>query len=213
MEKLKQKIIELMKADNYIEALIYCGKILRFNPNDTEILDKALFIHKRIIDANEEMKAETAEEYTDRGIALFYLNHYEDAINDLNAAIELDVNFDYAWKTRSLVYFISSKFNLAERDIRKAIEINPTAEYFHDLGNILSSKNSKDYESIDCFKKATELNPTSEYYWNDYALDLGEKGKIQESLNAFNKALEINPNYEDAKVNFDYLLKIMKKSK
>lgn len=34
MKNHKQKIAELMKADNYAEAFIYCGKALRENPND-----------------------------------------------------------------------------------------------------------------------------------------------------------------------------------
>ncbi len=40
MENYKQKIAELMKADKYADAFIYCGKALRENTNDGDHLNK-----------------------------------------------------------------------------------------------------------------------------------------------------------------------------
>lgn len=214
MKKNYHEIIEkLINEDNYVQALIHCGKAFRINQNDSFAIEKAKFIINRITEAHLDMQVKTAEDFTNRGIAFFYSEQLEQALEDFKSAIEIDSKFDYAWKSRSLVYFIKKQFKLAENDIRKAIELYPCAEYFNDLGNILSSQNPKNHESIDCYIKATQLNPNSELYWYNYAVDLGEKGKLQVSLNAFNKALEINPNYEDAQVNRDYLLKLMDKSK
>lgn len=209
--KFKQIIEELMRRDKYVDALINCGKALRLNQNDPYAIEKAIFIINRIKDAHLDMEVQSAEEYTNRGIAFLYSKQIDQAIVDFNSAIELDDTFDYAWKSRSFAYYMTTQLNLAEHDIRKAIELYPCAEYFNDLGNILSSQNPKNHESIDCYIKATQLNPNSELYWYNYAVDLGEKGKLQVSLNAFNKAIELNPSYEDAIVNRDYVKSFLNK--
>lgn len=213
MENIKQKIVELMKADKYADAFIYCGKALRENPLDQDVQQTATFIFKRIQDAHIEIEASTAEEYTMRGIAHLYANQIESAMYDFNMAIQTDDVFDYAWKSRSFLYFISGQLIQAERDIRRALEINPTGEYFNDLGNIISQQDNSNPESLDYYLKATELNPDVEQYWYNYGSDLAEKGKLNEAIEAFNKSIELNPNYEDAIVNREHVIEFLNSSR
>lgn len=205
MENYKQKIAELMKADKYTDAFIYCGKALRENPYDSEVQQTAAFIFQRIQDAHIDIEAMTAEEYTLRGIAYLYSNQMGFALHDFDKAIEQDENYDYAWKSRSFLHFISEQLIAAERDIKKAIEINPTGEYYNDYGNIKSQQNQKNPESLDYYLKAVQLNPEVEMYWYNYGIDLAEKGNLLGAIEAFDKAIELNPNYEDAIINRDYV--------
>lgn len=188
MENYKQKIAELMKADRYADAFIYCGKALRENPHDEDVQQIAI-----------------------RGIAHLYANQIESALYDFNLAIEADNEYDYAWKSRSFLNFISGQLYQAERDIRKAIDINPTGEYHNDLGNIKSQQDNSNPESLDYYLKAVQLNPVVEMYWYKYGSVLAEKGKLKEELIAFDEALKLNPNYEDAIVNRDYILSHLNK--
>jgi len=125
-------------------------------------------------------------------------------MNDLNKAIELDENHDYAWKTRSFLFFMTGYFLEAERDIRKAIELNPCAEYFNDLGNVICELNPFNLESIDCFKKAVELSEVKDGYLYNLGCDYAEKGQIIEAIKTFEEALIINPNNEDASHNLKH---------
>lgn len=197
----KQEIADLMKADNYAEAFIYCGKAFRENQNDSEIQQIAAFIFKRIQDAHIEIEANTTEEYTLRGIAYLYANQLNSALYDFDCAINKDETYDYAWKCRSFLFFITGNFNEAERNISKAIKLNPIGEYYNDLGNIFAQKDPQNLESLKHYLKAIELSPEVEMYWYNYGVDLAEKGKLTESITAFDQALILNPNYEDAQVN------------
>lgn len=210
IENFKQKIDELMKADNYPEAFIYCGKALRENPHDQEVQQKALFIFKRIQDAHIEIEPNNAEEYTLRGIAFFYAGQIESSLYDYTKAIESDEKFDYAWKCRHLIYYFMKKLNLAERDIRKAIDLKPTGEYYNDLGNVLSMGDPNSLESLASFKRATEMSPENEMYWYNYGVDLGDKGRLTEAIEQYNKALELSPHFEDAIVNRDYCMNLLR---
>jgi tetratricopeptide (TPR) repeat protein len=213
MEALKHKIAELMKADKYADAFIYCGKALRENPHDEVVQKKAAFIFQRINDAHIEIEATTAEEYTLRGIAHFYANQIESAMYDFNMAIETDDTFDYAWKSRSFLHFVSGQFDQAERDIRRALDINTTGEYYNDLGNIKSQQDNSNPESLDYYLKATELNPEVEQFWYNYGSDLAEKGKLFDAIEALNKAIELSPNYEDAIVNREHIIEFLNSRK
>lgn len=207
----KQKITELMKADKYADAFIYCGKALRENPNDIEVQQKAAFIFKRIQDAHIEIEANTAEEYTMRGIAYLYAQQFDSALYDFDSAIHEDETFDYAWKSKSLTYFITGQFNLAERNIRKAIELNPIGEYYNDWGNIITKIDTQNQESLTYYLQAVTLNPEIEMYWYNYGIDLAEKGKLIEAIAAFDEAIKLNSNYEDAIVNRDYVSNYLRK--
>lgn len=213
MEALKHKIAELMKADKYADAFIYCGKALRENPHDEDVQQIASFIFQRINDAHIEIEATTAEEFTLRGIAHLYTNQIESALYDFNLAIEEDNEYDYAWKSRSFLYFISGQLNQAEKDIRRALDINPTGEYYNDLGNIKSQQDNSNSESLDYYLKATELNPEVEQFWYNYGSDLAEKGKLFDAIEALNKAIDLSPNYEDAIVNREQIIEFLNSRK
>lgn len=194
----KQKITKLMQADKYADAFLFCGKALRENPFDIEVLEKTTFIFQRIQDAHIDLAPATAEEYTLRGIAYFYSRQYDLCIADCTNAIKLDDNYDYAWKCRHLAHLYTSNLTLAESDIRKAIDIRPTAEYYNDLGTVISGRPGINMESLDCHLKATQLEPNHSLYWYNYGVDLAEKGYVSEAIRMFDKAIELFPNYDDA---------------
>lgn len=166
MNNHKLKIAEFIKADKYADAFIYCGKELRENPNDQEVCETAAFIFQRIQDAHIEIDAKTAEEYTLRGIAYFYVGQVESSIHDYSKAIELDETYDYAYKCRHFSYAASGKINESLKDIIKAIELNPSSGlYYFDCANLLSHIPDKKAKSLDYYHKSVELDPINFLFW------------------------------------------------
>ena len=214
MENYTAIINELITKDKYAEALIYCGKALRENPKNEDVINKAVFIFKRIQDAHLDLEPTNAEEYTLRGIAYFYIGEIDSSIHDYTKAIELDKNYDYAFKSRHIINFIMGNLSTAENDIRRAIEINPIAEYYNDLGNVISSISNSNFESLDCYLKAVQLEPQIESFWYNYGCDLADKGQFENAIEKLDKAIVLNPNYEDALFNrkcfIDHLRKLNK---
>lgn len=204
MKNYLPEIEALMKADKYPKAFELCALALRDNPRNEKVIELFSFIFQRIQDAHIDLEPKTAPEFSMRGIAYFYSGDFNSALNDLNKAIELDENHDYAWKTRSLIYFFSKEFQLAERDIRQAIEIFPCAEYYSDLGNVISQMNPNNYESIDCYLKAVELSEIKDAYLYNLGCDYAEKGKLLEAIKIFEEVLRINPKNEDAVHNLNH---------
>ena len=53
------------------------------------------------------------------------LERYDEAINDYNAAIELNCYYELAYYNRGLTYMILKKYEKAYKDMLKAVDINP----------------------------------------------------------------------------------------
>jgi tetratricopeptide (TPR) repeat protein len=69
--------------------------------------------------------AETAEEYSKRGVANEEQGNYAQAISDLNKAIEINPKYAEAYANRGDVYFSEGNFSQAISDYTKAIGIDP----------------------------------------------------------------------------------------
>lgn len=209
--ELKKRIAEFIVQDKYVDALIECGKALRIDAQDTQVIDIVIFLNSRILEAHGDMQCQTAEDYTHRGIAMFYSDKMGDALLDYNRAIDLDSNYDWAYKCRHLIYASEGKIKEAHQDLLTAIKINPSGEYYNDLGNLLGLLQKKD-ESLSCHLKAVELCPDIAQYWYNFGVGLMEHGYFQDALLKYNKAIELWPQYEDALVNRQYVQSLLNKN-
>lgn len=63
-----------------------------------------------------------------KGMALFYLNNYEDAIAEFNKILELEPTLGKIWYHRSMAFFMLNKFENAQHDLKKAQELNAVTE-------------------------------------------------------------------------------------
>ena len=64
-----------------------------------------------------------ADAYYDRGYSYYEVAHYEEALADLNRAIELNPEEARYYAHRSLIYLFTDRLDLAEADEEKSDEL------------------------------------------------------------------------------------------
>lgn len=187
----------------YDRAIMYIGKALAFQPEDTEY-----YYHK------------LAEAYHGRGIENFYCPEPDDAIADLSKAIELDPanaehysgrafiysmladyywdKADYYWYQNEnqlyeecLTSFIDSN-NKAIADFTKAVELAPEcAEFYFSRGQCYAGNG--DYaRAITDFTKAIELGREDWAVYFNRACAYREVGDRNKALADYRKALTLS---------------------
>ena len=98
-----------------------------------------------------------AKVYYNRGIDYRLKGQYEQAISNLNKALEINSRYAVAFYNRGLVFQDKGQYNLAISDFRKAIEINPKdPAAYCSRGIIYFIKNEYDKAWND-FKRAQTL--------------------------------------------------------
>jgi tetratricopeptide (TPR) repeat protein len=142
----------------------------------------------------------TAVEWFAKGHASFLSEDFNNAIDALTKAIELDPKFTKAYGDRGVCYGQLGKYSQALEDFNKVIELEPKNAVgytsrglaYHSLGN------SRD--AIKDFDKAIKLNPPriAEVYFIR-GLVYGEMGNPRQSIKDFDKAIKLKtPNLEEA---------------
>lgn len=63
-----------------------------------------------------------------KGIALFYLNRYDEALAEFNKILEIDPTLGNIWYHRSMAFFMLNKFENAQHNLGKAQELNAVTE-------------------------------------------------------------------------------------
>src|SRR5688572_2694021 len=66
-----------------------------------------------------------AERYLERALDYYTKKKYEDAIEDLDAAIEVEPRNGELYATRGYIHYEAGTLHLAEADFKKALEIDP----------------------------------------------------------------------------------------
>ena len=171
---INKALAEWAKKDSdYIQAIIDCN----------------IYMNKSIENKNSPVC------YALKSDCEYELKKYEDALDDINKAIELQ-NKEYAtdYHSRAKIYYQLEKYANAVEDWNKALEIDP--EYNIDYYNKgYANHIIEQYtESIDDFTKYLLKNPDCCGAYNNRGLC---KYKLEDYLGAiedYNKAIELVPN-------------------
>jgi tetratricopeptide (TPR) repeat protein len=149
-----------------------------------------------------------ARPYTNLGKALLHKKRFDEALDNLLKAIQIDPNYIEARLNLGFVYETNGDTDKAIEQYRKAIQINPSfAKAYNNLGVSLLKQDKTD-EAIQNIQKALQLDPGLAAAYMNMGTALAEQNKFEAAIEYYNKALQINPNI--ARVQFllgDALLK------
>jgi protein O-mannosyl-transferase len=144
--------------------------------------------------------------YNNRGGTYLVEKKYEQALADLNKAIQLRPGYAEALNNRGIILSDKKRSNEALNDLNKAIESRPDyADALNNRGIILLELN-RNPEALNDFNKAIELRPAyAEAYYNRGLLFMNEK-KYDQAVKDYDKALELRPGYPEAIINRGIIL-------
>ena len=185
--------IVLLVLNRSKEALVAIDSAITLQLNRSE---EALVA----IDSAITLQPYSANLYNQKGMILFDLKRYREALADYNRAIAINPNSAY-YNYRSLVYADQGKLDLALADHNKAIAINPNfASAYNNRGNLYSDQEKLDLALAD-YNKAIAIDRNfAEAYYNRGGLYKNQE-KLEKALADYNKAIALDRNFAEAYYN------------
>jgi tetratricopeptide (TPR) repeat protein len=133
----------------------------------------------------------TADGYNARAKSLLALERYREAIDDLNAAIEMNPDFALAYWGRARILEKQGKLDEALQDYDTAIRLAPENAEIHTSRGLYYCFSNEDYQkSVDDFTKAIELGPINWLHYANRALTHYKSGYYAEAVKDCTDAIE-----------------------
>lgn len=148
----------------------------------------------------EDEELTTADQYLSRALAYDINNDYEQALQYVNKAIQLNPNFSYAYDFHGNLYLKKGDYNSAVTDFNIMIQLNSqNAEGYINLGRAYIEKGDIDY-AIELFTKAIEINPNNvnaySFRYSSYEI----KGNLDLAIEDCETVLRLEPNSQYANI-------------
>jgi Tfp pilus assembly protein PilF len=156
-----------------------------------------LFIYLVILTAGARaQEPNSADQYSQRGIARFQKNDLDGAIADFTKVIEMNgKDQEFCYYFRGLAFYRKGNSNQAIEDLSKAIALKPDPRFFDDRGNLLARQGELDRAMVD-LNKAIELAPQYAKAYGDRGLIRLMRGETAEAELDFKKCFEIDSSLE-----------------
>lgn len=139
-----------------------------------------------------------AAKLLEQGKTLIELQRYEEAINILDQALQIDSKYPEAWVKRGQALSKLQKYEEAQKSYEEALKIKSEySQAWYERG--LALENLNRYElAQESLIKAIEIQPNyAEAWYNLGKIQIKEK-KYQEAYISLSKATEIKPDYSEA---------------
>lgn len=127
------------------------------------------------------------------GLAYYDLKKYQEAIKNLNRAIEIDPRFDDAYNNLGIIYSDLGNYQEAIKNYDKAANLYPLHRdvYLNRCGAYIRIGNYRQ-AIMDC-TEAIKINPLDEAAYYNRGLAHYNLGIYQQALNDLTSAIKINP--------------------
>ena len=141
-----------------------------------------------------ENQSDLAEEWNNKGVALYYQDNYDEAIKAYDEAIRLDPNLANAWYNKGTALNSQGKYDEAIKACDEAIRLDPNlAAAWCSKGAALFSQGKYD-EAIKACDEAIRLDPNLAIAWYNKGNALNALGRSTEADTAFARARELGYN-------------------
>ena len=127
------------------------------------------------------------------GIIYHNLNHFDEAVNAYQRAIEYNPKDSVIWAHLSDVYRDQGRMQDAINACKKAINLDPKdAGPWNNLGNVYFAQGRND-DAIRAYQKAIDLSPKDARPWNNIGNVYRQQGRSKDAIHACQEAIKLNP--------------------
>ncbi|MEM2933453.1 MAG: tetratricopeptide repeat protein [Methanocellales archaeon] len=165
--------------------------------NFSELKVEFLRIYEKVTGKIYEIQVEiehlTAADWNHKGLSLYSIGRYEEALACFDRAIELERDDALIWNNKGLALYKAGKLEEALDCFDRALLLNPRyPSAWNNRGLALKSLGRVN-EAISCFDRALELDPKDAPAWNNKGLAFQSIGRFQDAVPCFDRALELDP--------------------
>ncbi len=138
----------------------------------------------------------TSEAYWSKGKSLDALERYEECVEALDIAIQMDPLYADAYSLKGDVLHSLGRYEEAHKYMDRAIEMNPNVfTYWNNKGYSYNHVGRYD-DAIKCFDRAIECDDAVENAYCHKGYSYFKLGDLELAMQLYNKALDIAPAYE-----------------
>ncbi len=199
LDKMITDEIKALREDNksVVEVM---KEISEYMKNSIEMLGTKL---EEISAREEELikreKTQTAKEYNDRGIVLYYRSMYKSAIEEFKKTIELDENLTEVYNNIAMAYMAIGEYENARNYLKIALEKDPDFTEAH-LNMAFVYYKEKDFDkALEMYSNIVNAYPSFARAHTQLGSLLFEMKKYEEAEKEWEKALALNPYDEEAR--------------
>jgi tetratricopeptide (TPR) repeat protein len=191
---------------HYPDAMADINKVLSTSPNniDARFAKAMVFFGQGQKDSTNRWLDNTlgigkhAEAYYYKGIIMYQVGDYDEAIKDYSGAIEIKPDYAYAYNDRASAKRAKKDLAGAIADYEKALSLNPSFVFiYNNLGS--AYRLNKNYDkAIEYYTKAMNAKPEYLLALNNRGAAKLEAGKLDEAKKDFEEVLTKDPKNSNA---------------
>ena len=133
-----------------------------------------------------------ANQWFENGVDYYREENYDNAIEAFNKAVQLNPQYDEAYRFRGLSYHSKGQYDLAIDDFTKELILNPRSSSYDERGLSYHAKGQYDLAIAD-YTKAIELFPGWELAYFHRGDSYHEKGQYDFAIVDYTKAIKVLP--------------------
>ncbi len=175
--------------------------------HQTGEIAKAEQIYRRVL----EVDGTCADAWHLLGVVALQRNHFEQAVECICRAIQLQPDAALAHCNLGVAYKSLGRYDEAVGSYRQALNLQPDyAEVHYNLGLLLKERD-KPKEAASAYRQAIHFQPGHAAAHSSLGLVLRELGKLEEAESVLRRALELRPGLVEAQINLGNVLRDQQK--
>ncbi len=198
---IAQFFLEKNKSVLWLGFLAWLGILSYVNYQYQSTYESSYQVWTAAIKGNEGNSIGEAIAYNERGQILMKQGGKEQAIKDINKAIQLDSRNYRAYLNRANYYELNGKLDLALNNLNKAENLSDKPVDALRLRGVIHGKMGNPELSVQDFNTAIGWAPNRADLFNNRGIANSILGNSKEAIDDFNHALSLNPKYTDAQFN------------
>lgn len=130
----------------------------------------------------------SAQDYVDQAVTHFQQKELDQALEDLNQAIQLNPNHSKAYFERGKVYFEQDKLDQALQNVNQAIHISSDYTEAYGIRGLVYLKQGKIKKALEEFNQIIQVNPKDAIGYFSRGMVYFKQGKLDKALQDLEKA-------------------------